>query len=231
MIRRAGKIRVVIMRRPVTILLICGAASVQAQATTASAVCWRAKPLANCKTWVITEAAVETRITSTSNARQVSANYSYVANDFGSRLAFTFGGMKNLDDKRAVGFTMSGLSGVAPARVEGRYRRWLPCAEDRVRRRNCTVGLDFSAGVVGGIITGESPQAAASGLTGSVGISNTYLGADARIDLLRAPDGRIIHGTFVSLRAGSRAGPTVVAGAAVALLGLFAILFSQGGYT
>jgi hypothetical protein len=229
MIRRAGKIRVVIMRRPVTILLICGAASVQAQATTASAVCWRAKPLANCKTWVITEAAVEARMTSTSSAQLASGN-NYVANDFGSRLAFTFGGMKNLDDKRAVGLTLSRTGGASPARVEGRYRRWLPCTEDRVRRRSCTVGLDLSAGVAGGIFTGDSPQAAATGLTGSVGISNTYLGADARVDLRQAPDGRIIHGTFVSVRAGSRAGPIAVASAFVALIGLFAVIY-QGEYT
>jgi hypothetical protein len=89
---------------------------------------------------------------------------------------------------------------------EGRYRRWL----------NPRHGLDLSAGFATGRYGGDYACSilGANGLTGSCGVSTTYIGADARFDLLRTRNGEMVHGSYLSVRAGSRA-------ATPALLGVF----------
>src|SRR4051812_12529686 len=94
----------VIRRSVFLVCAISGAAL--AQKSDATSICWRPRPLAGCKSWVVTEAAVEAPISSTST-RHYLVGYpngeAYVSNDFEARLAFSLGVMKNVDSSSAFG--------------------------------------------------------------------------------------------------------------------------------
>jgi hypothetical protein len=213
------------MVRKSILLLLVVASSAAGQHSDTSGVCWRPRSLANCKTWVVTEAALEMPVASTS-ANHLLVGYpngeGIVIDDFDARLAFTIGLMANRRERSGYGLTMSMLNGDLPGRIEARYRRWL--TPDH--------GIDLGFGVTAGRIRGhfESEEEKTRGITASAGISGTYLGADARLDLARAADGRLIHATYVTVRTGSRAGPIVTASGFLLFLGLFALATSGGDY-
>jgi hypothetical protein len=94
------------------------------------ALCWRGKPLPECRSFLITELGVLYRLDSDPISPGV------------SRLHFSFdlGWMKNVSDHAAVGATAYGLAGTEHARtgIRGRYRHWLSRESS----------LDFAPGVL-----------------------------------------------------------------------------------
>lgn len=186
---------------------------------TAAPICWRARPLAECRRWVITEVAMEQPMGSTGADHTFGPGGSYYSDDFGTRLTFTLGGMKNVGPTRAVGLTaalsMDDPDALVPNRVEARYRRWI----DR------TNGFDLSAGLARKTIRGddELQSIVALGPTVSAGVTTTYFGIDGRVDLLRG-NGRPVMATFIGVRAGSRAGPIVAVSGFLLFLGAFAAM-------
>lgn len=198
--------------------LIVIAGDATAQATTPSPVCWHPRPLAACRAWIITEAAAEFPATSTS-ARHLLVGGDgayYESDDFETRLAFTLGAMVNRGPAHAFGATVSSTGVDLPGRIEARYRRWL--GPDH--------GMDLSAGFARGMVRGvyDPDELRTRGITASAGISGAYMGADVRLDLLRASGGRVVHGVYVSGRTGSKAGPITTAVGFVLLLAAFAAL-------
>ena len=203
-----------------SILLVFAVASAGfAQKPDTSAVCWRPRPLAQCRAWVITEAALEAPVSSTS-ATHLLVGYlngeGYVSDDFGARLAFTLGFMSNRGSKSAVGFGMSMLNGDLPGRIEARYRRWL----------DPKTGIDVGFGITGGRVRGvwDPDELSTRGVTGAIGFSGTYLGADARFDYGRTSTHRPVHAAFLTVRTGSRAGPIATAAGFALFIGLLAVL-------
>jgi len=220
-IRIADEFRVDDMLRRSILTSIIVAHTAIAQQSDTTPVCWRARSLAKCKTWIVTEASLEQLVSSSSADRATANGGTYRSDDFSTQLAFTVGGMKNRDSVNAFGITGSLLFGQPSARIEGRYHRWLSVDH----------GIDASAGLTGGRMRGldEWMTSGATGVTAAVGISNTYFGVDARVDLLRA-DGRTVHATYVGARAGSRAGPIVIASGFALFLGLFYLATRGGDY-
>ena len=207
-------------------ILFCISSVVIAQESDTSRVCWRARALANCKSWLVTETAVEIPIYSSMSRWQgYPSGGSYPSDDFATRVALTLGGMRNLRPNAGVGLTATLAttehSEESITRVEARYRRWT----------GARAGLDLSGGYTGGRVRATDrssfrPTTAAHGVTGSIGVSTTYLGIDVRHDVLRTVDGRLLQGSHVSIRAGSRLAP----------VGLLAVMYlaaavSIGAYT
>jgi hypothetical protein len=194
-----------------SVVFVSSVASAQQPDT--SSVCWRARPHATCKSWIITEAQVEVPMTTTHRIHRFVGGPSVERRDFETRLGFTGGVMFNTRSDRALGLT--GSATTTSYRVEARQRRWL----------SQTNGVDLSAGVARARVNDVSTWA--NGLTTSAGISNTYIGADLRLDLMRAGS-RTVSGAFATVRAGSRAGSSVaVAGIALAGFAIWAL--SAGG--
>jgi len=189
-----------IMIRKTFSILIAFASIASAQNSSGSPICWRPGPLVNCQTWLITEAAIEAPLSST-------AVMPSTVHDFDRRLAFTTGLMKNTDSMSAVGATLSVVDENLPGRVEARFRRWL----DR------STGIDVGLGITGGRLRPHG-RVLTSGVTGSVGISTTYIGVDARVDYARTSTGKPVRASFLSVRTGSRATPITCAAAGVAVL-------------
>src|SRR5207248_2812900 len=128
------------------VLGVAAAPSVRAQADSAPppGLCWRGRPLPHCKAFWITEFGFDF-MNSTTRARYTEQfpsgeAYTYVENDFSSRLVWTVGPMVNIRPLRAAGLTLSisPLNQGSRASLEGRYRLWVPEGS----------ALDFSAGVV-----------------------------------------------------------------------------------
>jgi hypothetical protein len=196
-----------------------------AQSSGNSPVCWRPRPLEKCKTWVLTEAALESPVSSTSQ-KHLLVGYpngeGYVSNDFEARLAFTLGLMKNTNRNSAFGLGVSMLNGDLPGRVEARYRRWL----------GPETGLDLGLGATAGRVRGayDPDELPTRGITSSVGISGTYIGADARLEYGRTSANRPIHAAYLTIRTGSRAGPIVTMSGLLLYLGLFALATRGGDY-
>jgi hypothetical protein len=208
----------IMIRRSIAIL-IASASVAFAQNPGASSTCWRARPLSKCKSWIITEAALEMPAASSTAKHLYAATADgsgYVSADFETRLAFTFGAMVNSGARQAFGGTVSMLNGDLPGRIEARYRGWLGPEH----------GVDLSAGFARTTVRGvyDPDELQARGITASAGISGTYIGADARLDLMRASDGRVIHGIYVTARTGSRAAPIAVATGFVLYIAAFALL-------
>jgi hypothetical protein len=194
------------------------AADATAQATAGRFTCWHPRSLASCRSWIVTEAAVEAPASSTTAGHLlVGGNGSgYVSADFETRLAFTAGVMINRGPARAFGATIASTCSDFPGRVEARYRRWL----------DSTHGADLSAGLARGVVRGvyDPDELRATGLTAAAGISGTYIGADVRLDLLRASSGRTARGLYVGVRTGARAAPIVSAAGFAAMIAVFALL-------
>ena len=191
-----------------------------AQKSDTASVCWSARNIAKCKTWMITESAIEIPLTSSRSQRTYSWGESYYVDDFSPQVSVTLGGMVNGGPKDAFGATWTATGGEVHHRVELRYRRWLADWS----------GIDVSFGYAGGMVSGRegAPKTQADGLTAAIGISGTYLGADARFIVLPTHDGRTLRNTSAGIRFGSRAGPITAACAlAIVVIGVYA----NGPYT
>jgi hypothetical protein len=96
----------------------------------AHALCWRGKPLPECRSFLITEVGISYPL----GDPIANGGYTVVAGDLGW--------MKNISERAAVGATVHARLGLADeyarAGVRARYRRWLG-------RRN---SLDFSPGII-----------------------------------------------------------------------------------
>jgi hypothetical protein len=173
-------------------LAILGALTAPASA---QSLCWKRRPLTECKTWVVSEAGFEKSVGQTSIGHKLT----YPRNDFMSRLTLSLGLMSNRGTDHALGLTASLAAeddryGFGTTRLETRYRKWYSHG----------AAVDLSAGLSRKAIDDSLwHRANAAGITTAVGISNTYLGIDARVDLLRG-DGRFLHGASVGVRAGSQ---------------------------
>lgn len=164
--------------------------------------CWmRARPAPQCRAFLVTEFGVEKPFVYTTwRASSPAGPSNLITADFETRLMFTVGAMLNRGSTSAIGGTVTvdnrDPDGIVPARLELRYRRW-----------RSDSGLDFGGGVARFARHG---QFGASGLTAAAGLDYRYIGADARVDVLRA-DGRTRLGGFVGAKATSLAAPLVVA--------------------
>jgi hypothetical protein len=200
------------MIRRSIVILFCISNAAAAQKTDTTHVCWRARPAAICKSWIVTEVAMEraTHTTTTTPQQGFQSGGLYPIKDFSTQFALTLGGMRNVRPAAALGIIGSVVATPASeehlGRVEARYRSWT----------NPDIGLDLSAGYFGGAVRAQDqrtfrPTTAAYGATASVGFSTTYLGADARVNLLRTADGRTLRSSSLALRMGSRLSPVGVA--------------------
>src|SRR5688500_6341522 len=184
------------IRRSVILILLC-AAGAGAQASDTSSVCWRAQTLAKCKSWIVTNVAVELPIPE--GYRQSSTDFprneTYRGDVFPMRVAYTIGIMGNATWKHAAGGSIT-IFDSGFGRVEGRYRRWT---------EQNSYGLDFSAGFMRGRVGGRSnlPRMTTGGVTASAGISAAYFGVDLRVDVTQASDGRAGRAGYVSFRIGT----------------------------
>lgn len=96
-------------------------ASVQAEAAPAPekrahSLCWRGKPLAGCRSFLITEMGLLLQLNDTRS------------NQYGETvvLSFELGWMKNVAPREAIGFTGYATAGdISRLGLRGRYRRWL----------------------------------------------------------------------------------------------------------
>lgn len=212
-----------VIRLSISILFFISS-TVVAQKSDTTRVCWRASALANCKSWIVTEVAIEHPWNSSQSKTERGGGI-YPVDDFTTHLALTLGGMKNIRPDAAAGLTGSLMAastvGELPARIEVRYRSW----------KSPTLGFDLSAGWTGGSVSGTDPQVwrpmvNAHGATGSVGLSNTYMGIDARFNQVWAADGRTLRSTSLGIRAGSRTFPL-----GLLVFALFGIASSHGAST
>lgn len=192
--------RVMIMIRKTFLILIAFVSISGAQNSDRSPMCWRPRPLASCNAWIVTDAAVETPMSST-------AVMPSMARDYGTRVAFTIGVMKNTEPMSAFGAGLSVVNEDLPGRVEARFRHWL----DR------STGFDVGIGIVGGHLRPHG-SVLTNGVTGSIGLSTTYIGVDARVDYARTSTGERVHASFLTMRTGSRATPIAGAVAGLAIL-------------
>ena len=214
------------IRRSIAILF-CISSATSAQKSDATHVCWRARPAAVCKSWIITEVAMERAAYTTKTMTQQGSPSGgfHPIEDFSTQFALTLGGMRNVRPAAAVGLTGS-FVGTPHAeerlgRIEARYRGW----------KSSNVGLDLSAGYFGGSVRGTDsrlfrPTVPAHGVTASLGFSATSLGADARVNLLRASDGRTLRSSSLGVRVGSRLSP-----AGLLLLALLSMAADYGADT
>lgn len=206
---------------PVLIVLaLAGAVSESARAQNdarQTPLCWlRPAPLDRCRTFLVTEAALEVPVASTSH--QISAGSS--EKDFDARFTLSLGLMKNLPRHQAVGVVVGHDVNRdifrGPTRGEVRFRRWKGLS-----------AIDVSAGLTRKGIGTATGSVDSNGLTGAIGGEWRYIGADARVDL-HSVGGRNVVGGFVGARATSVAAPVaalITFGAVAAL-----ILATGAGY-
>lgn len=188
---------------------IPGSARAQNDARQTS-VCWlRPAPLERCRTFLVTEAALEIPVSSTSH--QISAGSS--EKDFDARFTLSVGLMKNLPQHQAVGVVVGHDVNRdifrGPTRGEVRFRQWKGLS-----------AIDVSAGLTRKGIPTATGSVDSNGLTGAIGGEWRYIGADARVDL-HSVGGRNVIGGFVGARATSVAAPIaalVTFGAVAALI-------------
>jgi hypothetical protein len=169
--------------------------------------CWRGRPEAQCRSFLITEIGVDHPVVTTRSS--VGGTCGTVGDDFCTRRLLALGLMINVDRRQAIGASVSRIDDgdlTDPPLIELRYRRW-----------NGSTGVDFSAGPRQ--VTLGSPGSA-SGLTASVGAEAGYVAGNVRVDVLRA-EGRSYRAVFVGGRVTSHAAAAVAATVfAVFLIGL-----------
>lgn len=143
--------------------------------------------------------------------------------DYNTRLAFTLGVMANRGPSSAQGITVSMVDGDLPGRIEWRYRRWFP---------DTKTGVDVGLGAIGSMVRDARgwDTDRTAGLTASAGLSTMYIGGDARLDVARTASGRMTHGTYLTVRTGSRAAAIATATGFALLIGLYVAL-SGGSYS
>jgi hypothetical protein len=142
------------------------------------------------------ESTADLRIASSSRYRYDSQGQASTLDD-PIHVALTAGTMINVSAKKAVGLTAATTSDRhAPYRFEGRLRHW-----------DGSLGIDFSAGIRGGLNPNvwqrQPTDEWFGGYTGAVGISRRYIGADLRMNVFRTPANRYDRQTFVTVRTGA----------------------------
>ena len=170
--------------------------------------CWlRPGPLAQCNTWLVTEASIEIPFTTTKHIISAGGTEN---KDFEERFVLSVGLMKNLPGERAVGIVLghdlNRSISRAPTRAEARLRQW-----------NGSAAFDVSAGVTR---KGIQDVGDVTGFTAAIGGEWRYIGADARVDVHDA-NGRRVAAGFLGARASSVAAPVaalVTFGAIAALI-------------
>jgi hypothetical protein len=179
--------------------------------------CWRPRPQAECKAYLVTEMRFEAPLFTT---RTGGLN---PIEDFEGRFVWSVGPMWNRTTDVAWGALISFSSDdpdeVAWQRIEARYRKWI----DR------ETGRDFSIGLARKTMfdsTGNR-QYAAAGVTAGVSVERGYLGADARFDWLQG-DGRDHRAGFVGAHTTGRGTPIATAVLVVGFFALFALLAGEG---
>lgn len=189
------------------IISIASATVLVAQKSESSSVCWTARPLANCKGWVVTKIGLERAVASTTVPPRSASDPSSLP-DFATRVVLTVGGMKNRDSVLATGFTISVGSNDPDQyyRAEFRHRRWLP--EE--------LNVEYSVGLTVMNIheVGHRRSPHASGVTGGVSLGIGPIGLDARADLL-AGTSRPIAGLSAGVKATGKAMPFATLGLGV----------------
>lgn len=201
-------------------LLALSGASAAAQ-TNGRGFCWlRTQPAPACRSFLVMEAAVEIPFaTTTSEYTPAFSTQTQQSNDYTTRYVLSVGGMVNRGPSTAVGGTMGF--------VLGRSWRELPArAELRVRNWQGKTALDFSAGPTRRGIAARSGGGSVTGYggTAAVGVEYGFVGADLRVDAVRA-EGRNVAAGFVGGKAVAAGAPIAVT---LATLALFALVASIG---
>lgn len=188
------------MRFVLTLVLVA-ALPVGAQS---SSTCWlRSGPLDRCRNFLVTEAAVEIPFFTTDRAISAGTREA----DFDTRFLLSVGWMRNYAADRAAGIVLGhdvNRGWNLPTRAEARHRWW-----------KGSLAADVSAGLTHRGMPDAAPHA--WGLTTAIGGEWRYIGADARLDLMRS--NRTVAAGFVGARATS-------AGAPVATLIAIGVLFA-----
>src|SRR4051794_33433663 len=95
------------IRRSIAILF-CISSATFAQKSDTTHVCWRARPAAICKSWIVTEVAMERAAYSTKSDESPSRGL-YPRDDFSTQFALTLGGMRNVRPTAAGGLIGSSV--------------------------------------------------------------------------------------------------------------------------
>lgn len=177
--------------------------------------CWlRPAPAPTCSGYIVTEAAVEVPVFTTSH--NISAGTK--EKDFDTRFVLSVGYMHNLPGGSAagiiVGHDVNRSINRIPTRAEARLRQW----------QGSSAAFDVSAGMSR---KGFQDVGDVTGFTAAIGGEWRYIGADARFETYNAA-GRRVNGGLLGARATSAAAPVaslLVFGAVAAL-----ILSSGAGY-
>lgn len=201
---------------PLLLLVLVMAQPVAAQAS--SSICWlRPGPQASCQRYLVTEAAVEVPIVTTSYFTTSVQR----EKDFQTRFTLSLGLMENVSADRAVGIVIGHDVNRdifrGPSRGEVRVRQW-----------NGTTAFDASAGLTRkGVGLPDGGSVDSKGLTVAIGGEWRYIGADARLDYHRV-NGRSVAATHIGGRATSVAAPVA---ALLAMGAVWALIAATGaGY-
>ena len=183
------------------------------------AVTWRGHPLAETRSFMITEFGVLARLD----------DYPYAGGDSRMAISFDLGWMKNISERRAVGFSGYALVSDPTTRlgIRGRYRRWL----------SRKTSIDVSPGVLlGGEDSGieYDPPGFVLGATVNAGdlVALTVDAEYARnLDLVHdTPPLQWEKRTDVAWRAGAKFGSGLGVLATAGLFGLILVIGLSGGF-
>lgn len=206
------------MTRKITLSLLLLVAGTPLAAQSPSSICWlRPGPQANCQRYLVTEAAVEIPIVTTSYLTTSVQR----EKDFQTRFTLSLGLMENVSADKAVGIVIG-------HDVNRDIFRGPSRAEVRVRKWNGVTAFDASAGLTRkGVGMPDGGSMDSKGLTAAIGGEWRYIGADARVDYHRV-NGRTVTATHIGARATSVAAPVA---ALLAMGALWALIAATGaGY-
>jgi len=183
--------------------------------------CWlKTQPAPACGSFLVMEAAVEFPFAHTvSQIVPMFSTQPQPVDDYDTRFTLTVGGMVNRGPTRAIGGTLGFVVGSSTAELPAR-------AEFRMRNWRGKTAVDLSAGVARKGVESEDGNGllTAYGGTAALGVERGFIGADLRVDLLRA-EGRTVAGGFVGAKA-TAAGAPIAAG--LATIALFILIASVG---
>jgi hypothetical protein len=171
----------------------------QSPSSSASPLCWTAKPLPDCGAWIVSEFGVEKGVVS---SRRFGGDM-----DFSHAFSITLGRMTNSAPTKARGFTGAIYLGTGLGfRAEMRRRTWTSA----VSATDWSVGLASQA-------MGAGTSDFGLGLTGGAALNYRWLAMTGRADLMQWERGTAA-GLSVGARIGEKAG-TAGAGIFIAAVG------------
>jgi hypothetical protein len=178
--------------------------------------CWRARPAARCRTYLVTDVGYEHPVIS-SRLGAVGGGFEPDP-DFAGRFVVSIGVMANRGPSTAWGGVASVATGEDPEKIslraEVRRRKWI----------GPTRGIDISAGVAHKQVPNEHGELIrANGVTAAIGVERWLARAEARADALYG-GGRARTAVLVGVRASSYAAP--VAAVVITAVG-FAVAVSN----